>query len=386
MKQRVLLCWECGANYGHISFLRAVAREFDRLGYECVFAVKDLKLAASYIPEYEYIQAPVFAPALLQKRTASFWDILHNLGAHNPQTLAAGLQSWMSLFYLVDPAYVVTSFAPFAELAASLYCDANKSILKIGSGYTLPPADFPAFYPNDPFDTRSRGNVESVFIAAKQLMAMESDREVEQILLSGQRAIFSYPELDHYQKRDEVYVGFPQNSHGIVPVWNPDYSGKKFICYLRPSATVAQLLQMLHCHRSHQFIVVLGDANETLMRHSYGNVQIMSDSINMVEAAKTCDHFINYASYGMTTEMLLAGKTGILLPDTTERKMFADRVQKMGACYVHEHGINEDHIEDLVDNAGMRLAASQFMFRHAAEEREKIIPALVQKFLQGDRV
>lgn len=385
MKRRVLLCWELGANYGHISFLRAVAQEFDRQGYECVFAVKDLKLAASYIPEYEYVQAPVFAPALFQKRTASFWDILHNLGAHNPQTLAAGLQSWMSLFYLIDPAYMITSFAPFAELAASLYSE-DKPILKIGSGYTLPPSKLPVFYPNDPFDTRSRGNVESVFISAKHLMGMDMNRDVEETLLSGHRALFSYPELDHYQERKESYVGFPRNSHGMIPVWNPDYSGKKFICYLRPSANIAQLLQMLHCHRNHQFIVALGDANETLMRHSYGNVQIIAESINMVEAAKTCDHFINYASYGMTTEMLLAGKTGILLPDTTERRMFAERVEKMGACYVLEHGINDDHIEDLIANSGMRLAASQFQLRHAPDDREKIIPELVQKFIKGNHV
>ena len=94
---KVLLAWELGGNYGHLVALRALARELQRRGHACTFAVRDLGRAQAFLDPRlgPLVQSPVrLTPGRNRVRTqVSYASLLHNIGFNEPMELAGRIQA-----------------------------------------------------------------------------------------------------------------------------------------------------------------------------------------------------------------------------------------------------------------------------------------------------
>jgi hypothetical protein len=80
---RILLAWELGGSFGHISIQLPVARCLRQRGHEVLFAVKDVGTARQMLDDedFGYVQSPLSHGQLKHLREpASFADILAGAG------------------------------------------------------------------------------------------------------------------------------------------------------------------------------------------------------------------------------------------------------------------------------------------------------------------
>ncbi|HVT35052.1 MAG TPA: hypothetical protein VHE37_05690, partial [Nevskiaceae bacterium] len=90
---------------------------------------------------------------------------------------------------------------------------------------------------------------------------------------------------------------------------------------------------------------------------------------------------------GLTAEMLLAGKPGVLLPDTLERALMARRAVQLGAALAPpENGeFNlSAALRTVLTDSRLANAARAFARRHHHLDRAQILPRMADRIL--DRV
>jgi rhamnosyltransferase subunit B len=148
---RVLLGQDYGEGFGHAARLVPIAQALERRGVETYLAVPDFVttlpvLKASGLP---FVQAPhKSAPQRREfegRVSASFADILARGGFDQPQWLLAHLLAWQGLLDLYRPDLIIADYAPVLSLAAF----GKVPVVRVGTGYTVPPADeekFPKLY------------------------------------------------------------------------------------------------------------------------------------------------------------------------------------------------------------------------------------------------
>lgn len=162
---RALLANEAGGGRGHVTTLAAVGRA---LGPEVdlVAAIGRLTYASDLGPIACIIKAPLLARAKSATQTfalrgsASWGDILAEIGLDDPAKIRRGLAFWRKLIIDNDISLLVADFAPLALRAALGLRDEGWAIriISIGTGYTSPPngiTTFPVFLPDHDRVTRT---------------------------------------------------------------------------------------------------------------------------------------------------------------------------------------------------------------------------------------
>lgn len=387
---RILLAWELGANLGHLMPLRRLAQAFRTLGHDCLFAARDLAAAEEALePELgPVLQAPLRAGTArnLVRTQVSYASLLNNSGFDDVTGLAGRVRAWRTLLQQQGASMLVADHAPTAALAARTL---DLPVLALGTGFTVPPltAPFPVFRPDAVVsdvillhnESAVLGNINAA-LARLQLPALPRLQGLYENALSR---VMSYPELDHYEvARREPYCGVPDSAYGGPPPW-PNAVGPKILGYLRGGKTLNTVLEALQ--RSSACVLVrVGDASAARLRqYERPGMHIVEAPLDMRAAARDCDAFVSYASHGMAAELLLAGKPGLLLPDTLERELVARRVKQLGAALVPGSGdFNlSAALRQLIDDPAPRAAAASFSARHAAQDRTQILPRIAAEAL-----
>jgi hypothetical protein len=386
---RILLAWELGAGFGHIVPLRALAIELSHLGHECVFALRELETAEDFLDPSlgPVVQAPlrlspIHSPLRVQVNYAS---LLHNTGFDDATSLTARLRAWREIIRGYGCELLIADHAPCAVAAAH---GLGLPTLQIGTGFTLPPLvqPLPLFRPNlrvsDEVLLHNEAAVLATLGAAYARLGLAAPVSMQQVLGHGQRALLTYPELDHYGiARSEAYLGLPEMAQGMAPEW-PAGEGPKLFGYLRPSKHLQALLTALKRLPARVLLRVAGVAAGKLRGFERPGLHITDQPINLRLAAAGCDAFINYGAHGATAEMLLAGKPVLLLPETIEQNLVAVRVQQLGAGLTPpaKGDFNlSAALRQLLDDPSLRQAAEKFAARHAPQIRAQIIPALAER-------
>jgi UDP:flavonoid glycosyltransferase YjiC (YdhE family) len=94
---------------------------------------------------------------------------------------------------------------------------------------------------------------------------------------------------------------------------------------------------------------------------------------------------LHYAPNGTTSEMLLAGKPGLLLPADLEKGLVARRAQQQGAAIVDpgkDEAVLGQQLERLVEDLSLRSAAEAFAARYRHQDRAAIMPGIAARFAQ----
>jgi hypothetical protein len=173
---RALLANEAGGGRGHVTTLAAVARALGP-GARPLAAIGRL----IYADELRSLCRRVIRAPLLRRDTgaqtfalrgsATWGDVLAEIGLDDPVKVARGLDFWRDLIVREDISLLVADFAPLALRAALGLRDEGWAIriVSIGTGYTAPPRGldrFPVFLTDHARITRDEARTVAVLNAA----------------------------------------------------------------------------------------------------------------------------------------------------------------------------------------------------------------------------
>jgi hypothetical protein len=389
---RILLAWELGAGYGHLASLRIAARALRAEGHDCLFAVRMLENAAVVLePELgPVLQAPVRIgngrnPVAVQ---LSYTSLLHNVGFDDPVGLAARIAAWRELLGTWRIERVVVDASPIALIAAlSLDIPAGA----VGTGFDLPPllTPFPRFQAwttgLEAQLVHNEGQVLLELNAALRRLALAPYENLQAIFAGCGRALLTYPELDHYDApRDEPYLGLPDYGVGAAPIW-PSGSGPRVLAYLRGHPHLDAMLKALSASNARVLLRLADIEPERVKPYLRPGFEVAATAINLRQAGQECDAYFHYGAHGTVTEMLLAGKPGLLWPDNLERGLVARRAEQLGAALVapREGEFNpQAALQQVLGDAQLRRAAEQFAQRYRGHDRAAIPRIVAQRLLR----
>lgn len=211
-RPRLLFAWETGANLGHAFPLARIAKKLSVDGSKCFFAVRDVAYGRLALEGtgIALLQAPNWPPhqhSGNQDGQASYTDILSLIGFGDSEKLSAMLASWKTLLDLVKPDLVVVDHCPaLLPLLRAL----KIPCMAIGTGYTMPPLDYPSLPPL----RADRGPLlpEPTLLAslAKALasLGLNAPEGLTEAFRSTKRFVFSFPELDAYRswRREALFL------------------------------------------------------------------------------------------------------------------------------------------------------------------------------------
>jgi UDP:flavonoid glycosyltransferase YjiC (YdhE family) len=388
---RVLLAWELGSGLGHLAEMRALALPLRAMGHACVFAVRALESAGEMLETDlgPIVQAPVRLgpgrrPVALQ---LSYSSLLHNIGFDHPAGLAARIAAWRELMraYRIDR--VVSNHSPIAQIAARslglpCYC--------VGTGFYMPPLQqpWPSFQPwlaSDPLTLE--GNEAKVLLelnAALHRLQLAPYASLQEIFSGCERHLMTYAELDHYEHRQgETYAGLPALAAGAAPDW-PGGTGPRLLAYLRPHPQLEAMLRALAASRARVLVRAVDIEGSQLAGFMRPGMAVVTRPLHLQRAAEQCDAYLQYAAHGSVTEMLLAGKPGVLWPDQVERRLVARRAAQLGAAVVAPLQGAFDiaaALEQVLTDPQPRKAAESFAVRYGGADRSAINLGLAQRIV-----
>jgi UDP:flavonoid glycosyltransferase YjiC (YdhE family) len=141
----------------------------------------------------------------------------------------------------------------------------------------------------------------------------------------------TFRELDHYPSRGEAdYYGAWGTEGGDEPPW-PEVSGRRIFAYLKPFATLRNLLSVLR--QLEQSTLVYIDGLNPALREEFQSptLQFAARRLNLAAVGKTCDLAILNGGHNAATLMLLAGKPTLHVPLNLEQAYNGSSVAKLDA-------------------------------------------------------
>lgn len=388
---RVLIAWELGGGFGHVARLRPFARHLKASGHACAFAMRQLGAASSMIePELGPLyQAPVRLgePVNPVRTQVSYASLLHNIGFSNPVELAGRIRAWRDLMRILRTEVVIADHSPIAQIAAQTL---GLKCLAVGAGFCLPPLStpFPSFRPRMKLtDKVLLGNEQAVLEElnrALELDALPAFDSLQQIFARCERALLSYPELDHYGvERDERYFGHPPTAGGAPPEW-PAGRGPRLFAHLRPSPQLNAVLLAL-CKSSARVLIKFdGIPAQSIQPYLRPGLSATDQAIDFAAVAEQCDAWIGTGSHGLVCEQLLAGKPGLLMPRIHEQYLLSRRAAQAGAAINladSEPSALEASIDQLFEDDTLAAAAQSFASRHAGLDRQQVTAEAVARVI-----
>ena len=338
----ILVTWELGENWGHLSRDLPVARRLRAAGHRVAFAVADTRIAADILdPEgFAFVQAPfVRRPTAPSKMLAGHAEIVLARGYDDPYVLRGLVGGWLGTFDLFRPDVLLADYAPTAVLAARIR--AMPAVLA-GNGFELPPRVFPL--PScRPWDAVPPGRLAAseatALRHANQVLATAGSAPLDQLadLFTGRRRILTtFAELDHFGERtDEEYAGSVFELPRAQRVaWQSEGVGKRIFAYLRPSTPrVEDLLIALRANGADTICAFPGAPTALVQQYRSARLRIVATAVEIEPLLSAADLVIGHGS-GTVAAALLAGVPLLLLPRWAEQRLGAMRVEALGAGLV----------------------------------------------------
>jgi UDP:flavonoid glycosyltransferase YjiC (YdhE family) len=334
---RILLTWELGLNFGHLTRLLPVARELKDRGHIVLVATRDVQAAASVLGQsgIPFVQAPHLPKGIpLEHRATGFSDILLSQGWADRSALWGLTQAWLNIFQLFRPDRLILDYSPTTSLAARIV---GISTISVGNGFELPPLQspfppFPGFsWATAEMAEQSEGiavaNANAILVAHKKSpIGALSDLSTNEI-----RLLATLPELDHYGHRKEAdYVGPVLTDTETTPLDWPDGNGPKLFACLRPDTSrVQQILVAFKTARARIICVAIGFTPSQLGPYQQRHIRYSLNRVNL-SSLLDADLSLTYGAEGTTIRMLSAGIPQLVSPWHVETFMAVRRLVSLG--------------------------------------------------------
>lgn len=385
----ILLAWEFGENWGHLSRDLPVARQLRVAGHQVLCAVYDTRIAAEILgpAAIPFVQAPLSRRiARTTKPIEGYAEMLIVGGYGERDTLRGLISGWLGLFELFTPDVVVIDYAPTALLAARI---AGVPMVLTGSGFELPPPSSPL----PSFCTWQEPSVQRQLLAEEvalrninHVLAHLRTKPLTQFadIFHGEHKILTtFPELDHYGARSEqIYAGpIYEMSHTQPVGWNEAGTGPRIFAYLRPWVPhVEDLLHALELSGANVICAFPGVSATQMSRFHSPLMQIFPLAVSIEPLLSSADLVIGYGS-GIVAVALLAGVPLLVIPRWSEQYLTAIRVEALGAgLFVREKPTQATYssvITTLITQASFKAAAQRFAKKYEGFNAEQAVTRIV---------
>jgi hypothetical protein len=116
----ILFAWELGGGLGHMMQILPLAQDLAKAGHTVFAAMRNIDRAGSILGQAGVRFLPVACSALAPacRQTATFPELLLNVGFSSDTALFARACAWRNLFKLAKPDLVIFDHAPTALLAS----------------------------------------------------------------------------------------------------------------------------------------------------------------------------------------------------------------------------------------------------------------------------
>lgn len=385
---RILIAWEFGENWGHLSRDLPIALALTKAGHQVICAVADTRIGAQLLDgtAIRYVQAPVARrPTRPPRALVSHAEILLEGGYDQPGVLRGLIGGWLGLLDIYHPDVVMIDYAQTALLAARIQ---KIPTVLVGSGFELPPdaTPVPTFRVWEPVsEERLLRAEEMVLRHVNQVLAerrVAALPRMAELFQGAKRVLTTVPELDHYgQRSEEDYAGpvfsLPR-AHAVQ--WHPESSYGRIFAYLQPwMLRLEDLLEALKASGA-DVICTLPGAPRLAQRFQGQRMRIFAQPVALEPLLPAADLVIAYGS-GTTAASLLAGVPLLLLPRWAEQYLGARSVEALGAgIVVRAKGPAPRYpevIRTLLSDPMYRAAASQLAAKYVDFSSERSIARIV---------
>lgn len=367
MSAPVLFAWELGDGLGHVSRLLRIAERLRRLGFESVFAVRNMEPAGIVVDAagFPVLQAPVARVAPIRgpdgTQPVSTGDILGAIGFDSVDRLRTLVSAWARLIGMVRPAVVVTDYAPTANLALH---GGTIPWIPIGDGFTLPAFEterFPPFRKGRP--AHDEDALLEVAAAVQSARGRPAPERLPRLFEGKARFVIALPELDPWHRLRSVPA--------IGPIPAPPAPAERepvedYFAYLSDSfrftERVLEGLAASGCTGS----VYLRDASRERRDEWRRRGLVMWDGPqDVVRMAGRAAVIVHHGGVGMAEQVLGLGRPQLLVPRHFEQFRNADAIGRLG-CGVSLRGDGRFRLEDVA--AALAAAAGLAGRRERASE------------------
>jgi UDP:flavonoid glycosyltransferase YjiC (YdhE family) len=332
----VLFTWEIGNGLGHVLPMLTIARHLKTAGYRVVFALRDVRHAASLLEAagMEVMQAPYHPDRQIGRHETqpdSMADVLALFGFTNAVVLRNMAATWRRLLQHLKPSVVIASYAPL-----SLLCAREQGIptAVVAMPFELPPSVHPLPSTRTGAARSQAGQDEAVLDTVRSVFSAQRFGSVASLFAADRRWIMSFPELDFlFPRKDAQYCGSLSPMDQGVPITIDKPVGQKLIlAYLKTELPGLQEIQRAALISPHRWIIYLRGADE-VMRASWcvPHIEIHTQPLKLKDVLPPVDVVLSHAGQGMTSASLLAGKPLVMTTDHLESTLNARCVQRMGA-------------------------------------------------------
>lgn len=336
----IVLNWELGADFGHISRFLSIALRLREQGHRPVMLLRDITRAESILGghQLEFFQAPVWlTPVQGLPPDINFTETLYRFGYLYPEGLLSMAKAWRGLWELLQPRVMIFDHAPTAMLAAR---GLNIPRVIVGNSFSVPPLTQPLprfqWWTSGAGEQRRLAETEARAtnnsnVVLTQLEA-PSITKVADLFAAEATFICSRRKLDVYgERQDGDYIGPINNlTMGNAPVWPLGESPKVF-AYLKPQyKNFTAVLKAISNSNARYLVFAPGIPEQTRRTYQSARIAFSEVPLRMDEVVKQCNAVICHAG-GVTDIALESGKPVLLLPTQMEQTMTSHRVEALGA-------------------------------------------------------
>lgn len=341
----VVLVWELGAGFGHVTRLKVLAETFSRRGHTVHLVAKDIKPLLQLYPQgatpnYHIHQAPLWPEKHLKlsREPATSAELLLSLGYYKPELLSGQLRIWRDLLNSFHPDVVVYDYAPTAVLASRRL---NCLKISLHSPFSKPPC----VSPMPAFDTTEKLSEANLALSDKKLVDVVNQSLQEQRLPVIRHAyqafdtdlsfLLTIPELDLFaeQRRSDVYIGaLDSASEGAVPTPRETRPHQtRIFAYLKPDYPALEAFLEVLAERNMTGRLFIPDCPADLLdRYTGSELDISLVPFNVEQAIGDCDLVICHGGHATVLHSILRGLSVLIIPLQQEQLMTARRVIDMG--------------------------------------------------------
>ncbi len=398
----VAFIWELGGGLGHLGRQIPVAKRMRSLGHRVTFFVPQRYLDHSWLDGFDL--EPTVPPLAnrqgIIRSPNSFQDSLWNLGFRDRDWLESMVDQWKSKLNSIAPDLAVLDHSPCALLALF---QTSLKVAFVGTGFYIP-NDTAATIPGQDYPDRIKKTHRDVLANVNSLLLDAGLPPLDSILQLFDRfdlkLIASYPELDHRRLpptttaiREEKYCGV-WSERGEPCDW-PDWPGpnqqrSRVFIYLNNPVSIANSFKALELIDAQALFFGNPEARQqasALLRSDLTrqiDVTILDRPADIRSIAPECDLAITHAGLGATSQLLTAGIPLVLIPNTGEQAILAQRTVDLGAglmAHANDGQRIQAAVETCLTSNDVRTAAQTFSAKYQSWDADKKLDEAVQRIL-----
>jgi hypothetical protein len=365
----VLLAWELGSGFGHVSALRRMAERLAPRGFRCFTAVKNVGAAAALADAgIQVLQAPVWKIA---QSSATLGDSLGDAGLADAQALRMLLEAWRRIIDQTVPELIIADYAPGACLAAR----GRIPLALMGNGFTLPPGgmqSFPLLHRVSPPVWPEQQLVETVNAVLRPLQLQPLQR-LPQLFSGDSWWVHTFPLLDPYaQWRERPAQGpatdrLPKARHtgaSEILVYLSSWPGtqKPFLEALRPFAGQVRI-----------FAPAFSSAERT--RFTAMGMRLETAPFRLAEDLASARLVVHLGSEGIATYCVMAGVPQLACAIDVEKELIGKALEEAGIgklvpIYDPAVSLTQEVVESLMADEAMSERAREVGEAHRVQYRD----------------